>query len=110
VIEDQKRAINRLETQNRRLEQDLDGTRQEMQNVRLENLQLRTDIHVLQNPEGHGPVIRAFPEQAPAHSHAPGYRVQSEQLPPLRNIPNDGMNGVQYSNDQRNAASRGSYI
>jgi hypothetical protein len=31
-------------------------------------------------------------------------------LPPLRNIPNEGMNGVQYSNDQRNAASRGSYI
>ncbi|PMD41762.1 hypothetical protein L207DRAFT_528363 [Hyaloscypha variabilis F] len=108
VIEDQKRAINRLETQVRRLEQDLDGSRQEMQNVRMENLQLRSDIHVLQSPEGHVPVARPYAEPAPGHPQ--GYRVQSEQLPPLRNIPNDGMNGVQYSNDQRNAAPRGSYI
>jgi len=108
VIDDQKRAINRLETQVRRLEQDLDGSRQEMQNVRMENMQLRSDIHVLQNPESHGSVIRPYAEPAPGHPQ--GYRVQSEQLPPLRNIPNDGMNGVQYSNDQRNAAPRGSYI
>jgi regulator of replication initiation timing len=104
LIDDQKRIINRLETQVHRLEADLDVSRHETQNVRMENTELRGQLHGLQNhvsgPSSHDP--------APSHAH--GYRVQQEQLPPLRNIPSDGMNGVQYSHEQRSAAPRGSYM
>lgn len=82
-------------------------SRHETQSVRMENTQLRAEVHSLQGPV-QGAVPHNYQDPAPAHSH--GYRPQPEQLPPLRNIQGDGMNGVQYSHDQRQAAPRGSYM
>lgn len=87
------------------MEADLDVSRHETQSVRMESTQLRAEVHALQSP---GAVPHNYPDAQPSHAHS--YRVQSEQLPPLRNLSGDGMNGVQYSHDQRQAAPRGSYM
>jgi hypothetical protein len=86
-----------------RLEHDLDLSRREANNVRMENSQLRSEMATIQNSAAgnsfHGP--------APSAPHAHAYGVQSEQLPPLRNISGpESMNGVQYQHDQRSNGFR----
>ncbi|EPQ61709.1 Bgt-140 [Blumeria graminis f. sp. tritici] len=99
LIEEQKRAMGRLESQLQRMEVDLDNARRESSNYRAENAQLRSEISVLQQSSTNGPYHGSS-------SQTLGYGItaseQPSQLPPLRSIQGpEVMSGVQYHHDQR---------
>jgi len=101
VIAEQKNQIARVDARLQRLEHELDATRREANDLRLENAQMRSEIAVLQGhpaPSYHQPSA-PIPHQ---YSHNVQAGEQQQQLPPLRSIPGpEVMNGVQYQHDQR---------
>lgn len=105
MIEEQAKQIRLFDSRFQRIEHDLDVSRRDANTVRQENAQLRADIASLQNAAS----ATSYHGQPAITSHNHGYAVQSEQqqqLPPLRNIGPEVMNGVQYSHTNGYRADR----
>ncbi|RKF62891.1 putative hlh transcription factor [Erysiphe neolycopersici] len=98
LIDEQKKAITRIESQLHRTELELNDARRDSNNVRDENARLRSEINSLQIPRN-GPY--GGPE---SHPHIFNAQVidQKSQLPPFRSLQvPEVMNGVQYHHEQR---------
>ncbi|KAI1006334.1 hypothetical protein K3495_g1894 [Podosphaera aphanis] len=101
LIEEQKKTMNRLESQLQMMKTDLENAQRESNDFRTENAQLRTEIASLQSS--------SHRQYNGASSHPRTYGMQASehqsQLPPIRSIQcPEIMNGVQYHHEQRSGA------
>ncbi|RKF72004.1 putative hlh transcription factor [Golovinomyces cichoracearum] len=107
LIEDQRKAISRLESQVQRMEIDLENSRRDSNITRAENARLRSEIASLQN-SCTGQLYHSTSSHQQLIYNGSGSVAESQsQLPPLRSIQvPEVMNGVQYHHEERSDVYR----